>query len=243
MRRRGQQRLLDHGFRQVSGEAYTRTDSNVFMQTTFGGGGDALNTALGFGPSAIGFTDGTLYQNVADLNAYFEAVESGRAPLRASERMSLTTARRRALMFGLQRLDVPRAALQPREERAFAAWERLGLVEGRDAGFRLTPGGAAWYNQMQLALLPLSEQRRLTGLLGTSRQQAQALANRSEDAADPTEQLLALIRGEGGPMASVRVWGYKSLLMVKRFPGLEDRALGFSGPLAPDRETSVDRGA
>ena len=218
MRRQGKARLLGSGFRQVSGEAYARSDRDLFMQTTFGGGGNGLNTALGFGPSAIGFFDGTLYQNVADLEAYLESIESGRVPVRAAQRINVTTARRRAILLGLQRLKVPRVLLCAAEERVFAKWAKAGLVELRGDVFHSTREGSLWYNQMQLALLTISEQRRLTGLLGTSQQQVDALRMRRKETTDPTEQLLAMIRNRDSIAGRVRVWGYKSYVRIKRLP-------------------------
>jgi hypothetical protein len=232
MRRLTKTRLLDSGFRQISGEAYVRSDRDVFMQTTFGGGGNALNTALGFGPSAIGFLNGTLYQNVADLDLYLESIESGHVPIRAAERINVATARRRAIMLGLQRLNIPRAVLRNREEKIFAGWAEQGLVELQGDVFRCTREGSLWYNQMQLALLTLSEQRRLIGLLGTPRQQAAALGKLKRLPTDATEQLLALIRNDGGVAGWLRVWGYKNLVRIKILPLFDDRAVGFGGPLS-----------
>jgi coproporphyrinogen III oxidase-like Fe-S oxidoreductase len=231
MRRHGNSRLVGSGFHQISGEAYVRTDPDVFMQTTFGGGGNTLNTALGFGPSAIGFVAGTLYQNVADLDAYLAAIEAGLVPARASQRIDLTTARRRAVLMGLQRLKVPRAVLGAHELDAFHRWAAQGLVEPHDDAFHLTAEGALWYNQMQMDLIPMSEQYALIGLLGTARDQATLLAKAPTDETDPTEQLLAMIGGNGGMWGAMRVWGYKSLVRLKRLGVFNDRAIGFGGPL------------
>lgn len=231
MRRHGKDRLVSSGFRQISGEAYVRSDRDVFMQTTFGGGGNALNTSLGFGPSAIGFLEGTLYQNFADLDMYLNSIEADQVPVQAAERISVATARRRAIMFGFQRLNVPRVLLRTREERIFARWMQRGLLDLRDDTYYCTAEGSLWYNQMQIALLTLSEQSKLTGLLGTPRQQAAALSERQKDLTNPTAQLLALIRNGGGAWGEMRLWGYKSLLRLKALPWLDDRAMGFGGPL------------
>ncbi len=211
------------------------------MQTTFGGGGNALNTALGFGPSAIGFLDGKLYQNLSDLEAYMETIEADRVPVRAAEHMNAKTARRRAVMFGLQRLNVPRQLLGRREARMFAAWAKQDLLELRDDVYRLTVEGALWYNQMQLALLSVAEQRKLIGLLGTSRQQADALANHSTESTNPTQQLIALIREDGGIAGRLRLYGYKNLLRLKQMRVFDDRAVGFGGPLSSVRRTKLER--
>lgn len=232
IRRHGKERLIRSGFRQISGEAYVRSDPDVFMQTTFGGGGNALNTALGFGPSAIGVLEGTLYQNIADLEAYLTAIERGRVPVRGAERFSVGTARRRAIMLGIQRLNIPRQLLRPHEERLFSSWAGAGLAELHDDVFHITREGSLWYNQMQLSLLPLSEQRRLIGLLGTSGQQARALSNLTAEATDPTAQLVAFIRKDRCVSGSLRMWGYKGLLRTKRLPMADDRAVGFGGPLS-----------
>jgi coproporphyrinogen III oxidase-like Fe-S oxidoreductase len=237
MRRHGKARLLDNGFRQVSGEAYARSDRDVFMQTTFGGGGSGLNTLVGFGPSAIGFIEGTLYQNIADLEMYMKSVESGQVPVRAAERISVSTARRRAIMLGLQRLNVPRVLLGAREKRIFRGWARQGLVELHDDVFHLTSEGTLWYNQMQLSLLSMAEQRKLIGLLGTPQQQMVALSMQRPDPDGPTEQLLALIRNEGGLAGQLRVLGYKIFLHMKALPLFDDRAMGFGGYVSQSKES------
>jgi oxygen-independent coproporphyrinogen-3 oxidase len=231
LRSHGKQRLLAHGFRQVSGEAYVRTDSNVFMQTTFGGGGNALNTALGLGPSAIGFVDGTLYQNVPDLEAYFSSIEGGRVPVVRAEHLDVAAARRRAILFGLQRLQVPVPLLRQHELQLFRRWTTDGLAELRDEVFHLTSRGALWYNQMQMALLPLAEQARLLGLLGTSRQQARAFEQPTIDQTELTGQLRAFISGGDGMLGSARLLGYQGLLRIKSLPLVRDQALGFVGPV------------
>lgn len=234
LRRHGKDRLLASGFRPASGEAYVRSDRNNFIHTTFGGGGNGLNSALGFGPSAIGFLEGTLYQNVPDLEAYVRAIESGRAPMQRHQSLTVATARRRAVLLGLQRLQVPRVLLTAREQQRFDHWAALKLVDLRNEVFHLTPEGALWYNQMQMALLPLPEQVRLLGLLGTSRRQIRAVAQRRADRTDPAEQVRAFIAQGGGVTGSMRLWAYKNLLRVKALPLLHDQAIGFSGPVSDD---------
>jgi hypothetical protein len=229
LRRRGKEVLLAGGFHQASGEAYVRAEEDAFIQTTFGAGGNGINTALAFGPSAIGLVNGSLYQNVADLDGYLAFVEGGRAPVGRYQPITERVARRRATLFGLQRLVIPKPVVSRRADRRLRLWVERGLLEDRGANYFVTREGSLWYNQMQLGLLPLGEQMRLAGLMGTSEQQRRALANSRDDDLGLASQFKAQVRGHGKVVGNVKLAGYRGLLELKRLPFLPDDAIDFQG--------------
>lgn len=229
LRRRGKELLLASGFHQASGEAYVRAEEDAFIQTTFGAGGNGINTALAFGPSAIGLVNGSLYQNGADLSAYLAFVEGGRAPVGSYQQITGRVAQRRATLFGMQRLVIPKPVVSRRTDRQLRLWVERGLLDDRGTEYIVTQEGSLWYNQMQLGLLPLGEQVRLAGLMGTSEQQRQALANSRDDDLGLASQFKAQVRGRSKVVGNVRFAGYRGLLELKRLPFLPDDAMDFRG--------------
>lgn len=231
MRRAGKRALIGHGFRQLTGEAYVRGDPDAFMQTTFGAGGNSLNTALSLGPSAVGLLAGTLYQNTADLDSYLTLVEGDQAPVGRWQTLTPDVARKRATMFGLQRLCVPKEVIRARDRRLFHRWAAAGLLTERESAYDLGAEGSLWYNQMQLALLSLAEQTRLTGLMGTSREQRAALQVTRRGSKDVAGQLTEQILSEGPVRGPLKYGAYRSLLELQRLPFVPDHAMTFGGRL------------
>jgi len=232
MRRMGQRILRDAGFQQVAGEVHIRNDHNRFIRTSFGGGGNALHTLLGFGPSAIGMVDGTLYRNICDLDAYSAAVDSGCFPVGQACTLDVATARRRAVMLNLERLAVPEVFIQERRaRRLFEQWQAHGLVDLREGVYHLTDEGSHWYNQMQLELLPFWEMVKMAGIMGSMEEQRRAFSVSEDQMPAMTRQLRDFIRKSSGIKGWMRLAGYKTLLRLKQLPFLESRGVSFTGPV------------
>ena len=220
--------LTAAGFKQRTGEVFIRGKRDGFIDTVMGGGGNGLNTLLALGPSAIGHVGGTSYRNVGDLDRYERAIDEGRIPVTNAIRLDGATAKRRAVLYALQRFFVD-ARLARGFERYFRGWQKMGLVRETLEGYHLTELGALWYNQLQFDFLPMTEKLRLLPLLGSLGDQEAALA-RSDD--DPVAaEIKEMVRGSRGLVGELRLLGYRTLLKAARLPlpVVDGRAVGWGG--------------
>jgi hypothetical protein len=225
--------MTELGYKAVAAEAHTRTDINNFMKTTFGGGGNALGTGLAFGPSANGFVNGTLFRDVPDLAQYLDAIDKGLLPFQCAETLDLATAQRRAVLMGIQRLSVPRAAMDARSSRRkiAARWVADGLAEETPESYELTEWGAVWFNQMQLEVMPLGQRLVMSRMLGSATEQLNALSKDDGQMNGLAREFAAAVRNGDGVMGSLRMTAYKSYLQLKRLPLIDDRAFNFAGKM------------
>jgi coproporphyrinogen III oxidase-like Fe-S oxidoreductase len=217
----------EQGWKQVTGEVFVRQERDLFVHTSFGGGGNGLNSLLALGPSSFGHLNGTVYQNVCDLDQYEEAVSRRHFPVGTAQTMDLATARRRALLLSLLRMEVPEFLIQTPWERYLEyRWKQHGLIERTPGGYRLSERGALWYNHMQMDTLPLTEMMKLLRMFGSIQEQEKALSGGELDS--QSRELLSFVRGSMGPTA---VLGYKALLKIQQLPFFDQRAIGFTGPV------------
>jgi coproporphyrinogen III oxidase-like Fe-S oxidoreductase len=220
-------KLTSAGYSQMTGEVFVRNDRNLFVQTSFGGGGHALNTVLAMGPSAFGMLNGSVYHNVCDLSQYMRTVEQGLLPIRRAAKLTLKTAKRRALLFAVLQLRIPDSLLEGMHVRQLVRkWESMGLVQREDGGYDLTPLGKLWYNHMQMDLLPVSDWLKSLRMFGTLEQLIQGTTNEAAEGSEFRE-LLSLIRN--GP-----VFGFVRTAMFQVYLRFlhnfaDTRAVGFTG--------------
>lgn len=221
--------MKEMGFRPVATEAYVRTDTNKFMQSTFGGGGNAQATSLAFGPSAFGFINGTLHRDVPDLHEYLRLIDRGYFPFQCRQTLDLPTARRRAVLMGIQRLTVPRVIMD-----AHAPWRRLadrwvehGLVVARPESYDLTDWGATWFNLMQLEVVPMRERLGMAGMMGAPSQQLARLAGAATGGDVMMREFTRTVSGRPGLEGRLRLAAYKNYLRLRRL--VDDRACNFAG--------------
>ena len=234
--------MREMGFRPVATEAYVRTDTNNFMKSTFGGGGNAQSTSLAFGPSAFGFVNGTLHRDVPDLHEYLRLVDRGYFPFQCRQTLDLKTARRRAVLMGIQRLTVPRVIMDTTGSwrRVAARWVDLGLVEARPDSYDLTEWGAVWFNLMQLDLVPLRERLAMANMMGSPSQQLVRLSSAAQGTDVSMLEFTRTIRGRLGLEGRVRLAAYKNYLRLRRV--VDDRAFNFAGAV-DDRRAKPERPA
>ncbi|HKE01660.1 MAG TPA: radical SAM protein [Planctomycetota bacterium] len=215
------------GYRPARTEVFIRSDRHRFAPTSPEEVGDSLHTVLPLGPSAIGQLEGTSYRNECDLQTYLKAVHAKKLPLERIERMAPATARRRARMNAIGSLYVPDALIDSSRVRGlFRKWERQGLVERGDGGFRLTDAGIHWENQMQTSMLGMGDAVRMLRLIGSVDEQAELVKGKTE----LSRELLAHTRAEGGLRGWLREAGYKAAVTAMRLaPGVDKRAIGLKG--------------
>jgi coproporphyrinogen III oxidase-like Fe-S oxidoreductase len=225
--------MSELGFKAVAAEAHVRTDINNFMKTTFGGGGNALGTALAFGPSANGFLNGTYFRDVPDLEQYLDAIDRGLLPFQCSTKIDLATAQRRAALMGIQRLTIPRAAIDTNSSRRkiVGRWLEQGLADEKDESYDLTEWGAVWFNQMQLEMMPLGQRLKMSRMLGSAKEQLRTLSNSPEESNGLSREFAQAVRNGDGVMGSLRMAAYKTYLQVKRLPLLDHNAFNFAGKI------------
>lgn len=221
--------MASSGLRQVTGEVFTRSDRDLFVTASFGGGGNSLNTLLALGPSSFGILGGTVYHNVADLKRYVAQVEEGLFPIRAGVPLTRATARRRAWAFSIMRLFVPDFLVESaKDQRRVERWESLGLCHHVPGGYALTERGRLWYNHMQMDLLPLREQIVASRMFGSAAQQEQMFAgNNPENSLE--YEMLRLIALGGGMVGKARALGYRGLLAARSLLRSKSSALDFTG--------------
>jgi len=211
------------GYHPVTGEVFTRSDRDLFTHTSFGGGGNALNTVLALGPSAFGAIDGTVYQNVCSLEQYFENIDAGKLPVHTATTMDLETAQRRAIILSVLRLELPDMLLTSYSQRRLVAkWSKQGLLRPVPGGHKLTERGLLWYNQMQMELLPLSYLIKAAGSMFGAVEEKKA-----GDAQVNTQgyELMEMIRSHG----PAGVWAYKGFQALRKLPFFDSRPVGFTG--------------
>jgi coproporphyrinogen III oxidase-like Fe-S oxidoreductase len=230
MRQMVNQLLAESGYRQVTGEVFTRTDRDLFVHSSFGGGENALNTVLALGPSAFGLINGTIYHNVADLNRYIKDLDNGYFPIQTAEVLGLGAARRRALLLAILKLHIPHALVDSWHiRRLVRRWKSQGLVEQVAGGYKLTTDGALWYNHMQMELLSLSDQLQLLRMFGSSDEQRRMLAKDEGELYPHERELLSVIRSNR--FGGLRLMAYRAYLLLRQLPWFDQRAVGFTGPI------------
>jgi oxygen-independent coproporphyrinogen-3 oxidase len=229
-RQLGKALLEANGYRQVAGEMFKRAgDRGLFSHSFYGSRGNATHCILPLGPSAFGHLDGTVYRNVANLHSYIDLVSKDVLPVVQALTMSPEQARRRALLLAIAHLEIPRAFVARRRERdAIARWLARGLVTETAGGWRLTPEGTLWYNQMQIELLPMSDLFRNVRLLGSIEEQALLLSGDTPLG----REILALARSYCGVprwMLPLACRGYLAAASV--FGGIKTQGVGWLGPV------------
>ena len=223
--------LPEAGYRPISGEVFSRTDRDLFTRTSLGDGGNGLNTVVALGPSAFGILDGTIYQNVCDLRLYEEGVQRGVFPVLKAKTLDAATARRRALLLGLLRLEVPGALIDtPALRRRVKSWMERGLVQPSTSGFRLTPEGRNWYNHLQIEILPLLDTLKVARLFGSVEEQISAARMFPKNPLSHRNDLLRHIRYHGR-FGCFRYLAYLMFLQILRLPFFRHDAVGFTGPV------------
>ncbi|MEM9460812.1 MAG: radical SAM protein [Myxococcota bacterium] len=219
--------FMKAGFHQLTGESFVkRKGSDRFMQTFSKGGGNALNSILPLGPTAMGDLEGHYYRNVTDVREYIKIVETGRLPIDRSTRLPLDTAQRRALLFALLRFRVPDALLLTKKARKqFKRWEEKGLVVREGSDYVITDRGSLWYNLMQIEFLTAADFKGMASVVGS-------LADLEKIITDPDNglgrEMRAMIQGNGGILGDLKLFGVKSALKVaKSLPVFDQRSMGY----------------
>jgi oxygen-independent coproporphyrinogen-3 oxidase len=225
-------RLLSRGYRQATGEVFVRDERNLFVPTGFGGGGHGLNTHLALGPSAFGQIEGTVYQNVCDLDRWHGAIARRLFPLARAQTLTPEAALRRAALLSVLRLHLPTFLVRgPRMRNLVWRWRRRGLVRRDGVEWRLTEKGALWYNQMQVDILTIPDLLDLLPMFGSSESLRTKL--RSTCAAPDSEahELQRLIRGRI-PFSRTRELPYRAALRAIDLIVQQGDAIGFTGPMS-----------
>ncbi|HXI57504.1 MAG TPA: radical SAM protein [Polyangia bacterium] len=216
------------GYQQVTGEVFVRNERDLFVHTSFGGGGNCLNTLLALGPSGFGHISGTVYHNVCDLDAYCSSIRERRFPIGTAQSMDGAAARRRAFILSLLRLQLPEFAIGSwRERKLVDDWTRFGLLSRVPGGYRLTERGTLWYNHMQIEALPMTEMLRILRMFGSIDDQEASL----RDDNSQTRELLELVRARGG-VGHLGEMVYRGILKAHKLPIFDRRAIGFTGPVS-----------
>jgi oxygen-independent coproporphyrinogen-3 oxidase len=230
MRRFVNERLPRAGYRQVTAEAFARSERDLFAETSFGGGSErGINTVLALGPSAFGLVDEHSYQNVCDLGAYLRALDQDRFPVQRTARLTPATERLRGLMLSLMRLEIPRVLIDDTWSlrRIARRWTDRGLVEPTATHYRLTEWGKLWYNHLQMDLLPMGDMAWALRMFGSISQQLEMMSTPTEQMRPFERALLSQLKSHGPAMFLL----YKFYLLLHRLPFLDRRPIGFTGPV------------
>lgn len=227
-----------HGYAQVTGEVFVRDERDLFVHTSFGGGGNGLNALLALGPSGFGQLNGTVYQNLCDNVAYIEAVDSGLLPVARAETMTVETAERRALLLSLLRLEIPDFLVKGiRTRRLVGKWKEMGLIKHDVGRYRLTDRGLLWYNHMQVESLPVFELLRVLRMFGSIEDQTKAFSRREEEMGSQEREVLEIVRSQFGSSRLGKL-AHMATLKLHDLPFFDRRAVGFTGPIEPRQRTS-----
>lgn len=213
------------GYHAVTGEVFSRNDRDLFTKTSFGGGGNALNTVLALGPSAFGNVNGSIYQNVCDLEQYVEQAGRGLLPVHTATRLDLSTAQRRARLLSLLRLEVPNGIFTGQaDRRRIERWREWGLLDAVEDGYRLSARGLLWYNHMQMELLPLQYLIKAAGsMFGAVENQKQSDVASGIDT--QAHEITEMFKSHG----QLGLLAYKGFMAARRLPFMDSRAVGFTG--------------
>jgi len=221
-------RLESAGYSQITGEVFVRDDRDLFVRTSFGGGGGALNTVLALGPSAFGSVHGVVYHNVCDLAKYIKTVEQSLLPVHTATKLNLRTARRRAMLFSVLRLSIPDSLVDSMfTRRLVRRWEDAGLVQRGTNSYDLTRLGKLWYNHMQMDLLPVSDALKTVRMFGTPDQLIDATKHETQAGSQFGELLLHIRSGAGYGFA--RAAAFQAYLRLLNAFMSGRRAVGFTG--------------
>jgi hypothetical protein len=132
-------------------------------------------------------------------------------------------------MLSILQLAIPDALVDDdRFGRLVDRWRGQDLVAAEAGGHALTPTGRLWYNHMQLDLLPAAEKLQLLRMVGDLDDLRSIFTVPIEDL-NPYELELRdtlLTRGRSRPVRSLL---FKAYFGVRRLPGFDNRAIGFTG--------------
>jgi coproporphyrinogen III oxidase-like Fe-S oxidoreductase len=222
--------LAGRGYRPLTGEVFVRTDRDLFVRASFGGGTpDCLNTLLALGPSAFGLLQGHVYHNVADLHAYLASIDTRRFPIATAEALTIHSARRRAALLSILQLSLPACLTDDlRIRRLVRSWADRGLIEAVAQGFAVTEKGRLWYNHMQLDLLPAAEKVRLLRMVGNLKELG-TLFERPLHSLNPYELELREALLASGRGRFLREMLFRAYFTVRRLPVFDNSAIEFTG--------------
>ncbi|MFP4492922.1 MAG: heme anaerobic degradation radical SAM methyltransferase ChuW/HutW [Puniceicoccaceae bacterium] len=151
--------LTRAGWRHISSAHFAATtrERNLYNQLTKAGA-----QGLAFGAGAAGGTRSYNFVNAPSLEAYAQAVGSGRKPIAFLAAAPATERTRTAITAGIEsgRLDLHSlSGFEPAHRDAAAElarkWEAGGLLDFDGRVLRLTPAGRFWHTNLTTALLAL----------------------------------------------------------------------------------------
>lgn len=220
------------GYRQATGEVFVRNERDLFVSTGFGGGGHGLNTHLALGPSGFGQVEGTVYQNVCDLEAWQAAIGARKFPIGRGRTLTRGAALRRAALLSIIQLELPDFVVEgARMHAALWRWRRHGLVRRSGAAWRLTEKGALWYNHMQMDVLTLLDMMDVAPMFGSSRSIHDKLAMDEPVENSEAYELQSFLR-RYLPLSGVTNVPYRAAVRALGTLLQHDGTIGFTGPLA-----------
>jgi len=221
--------LAAAGYKQITGEVFVRRDRDLFVQSSFGGGGNAQNTVLAIGPSAFGFINGAVYHNICDLHAYMKAVDSGLIPVNKVAVLTQKSAQRRAMLFAVLQLHVPSFLTRNgRYSRVLSKWQRLGLVVPTATGYATSAFGRLWYNHMKMDLLPFSDSLKALRMLGSVDELKEGTKGDLQRTDSHLAELILMIQHSSrtGPF---RLAAFQAYLRILQTAFFDNRSVGFTG--------------
>lgn len=227
MRQLVSEMLLGAGYRAARAECFSKGDHR-FTVNCGTSVGNSLHTQLAFGPSAHGHIDGTVYANIADLDLYTRAVNSGALPIERARRLTRPAAERRALLDAVGGMYIPDSLLSDRRRRLIDKWLAKDLIVRSDGdgtpGYAVTERGLHWENQLQLELLGVRDALKGSQLIGSFADQL-SFARRDDGMG---RELVEQVSG-GNPVR--RAGYYAGLQVLSRVPGVGNRKAGLLGEL------------
>lgn len=228
MRKSVQRVMEQEGFQQLTGEAFSRNDKHQFSRNFNAGNSKAMNTVIGLGPSAQGSINGNVYRNITDLNKYLGGVLENQYPVNNVYRLNSVSARRRAILYALMQLSVPKHLINKKaEQKKFNQWADKGLIEETATDYVLTREGRLWYNNMQFEFLTLADLKDMVPMMGSASDRRKLLSKDNGF----SEEFKRLIKNSDGLVKGrLSYMLYRTVIFLQEYlPFLDGRAIGWGG--------------
>ena len=239
MRQHGNRLLQQNGYAMHTGEVFVRSERDLFTHTSFGAS-DGGNSVLALGPSAFGKLGDIVYQNIADLSKYGEAIGEGKFPVNKRHRLSVREIDKRRLLLCILRLKpLPRNLLKRLGLSGLARdWQTRGLVERQGDNYVLTAEGVIWYNHMQIDVLSLAEKLKLIALMGSGSDMLQLKKNEGAQEGGLLSELGKLI-AHRSLLGRLKYHLFFAWLRISVYLGWDTRGgvLTYNGRVGPGRSS------
>ncbi|MEM9548088.1 MAG: radical SAM protein [Bacteroidota bacterium] len=224
-------KMLKSGYKQVTGEVFVKVDDNRFVENSFGGVGNRLNTVLAVGPSSFGLIGGTSYQNTSNFEEYLQNIDDKLFPITRAESLNARKAKIRAQVLSVLQLYIPKFLMDSAsDQRLIRSWHKKNLIVEEEQVYRLTTEGKKWFNLMQMDFLQLSDKINMLRFFGDARALDKLMEDEEKgELLSHEKELLKVIFSQNKPRKKMERFLFKSYLKLRKLPFFETESVGFAG--------------